>query len=254
MLREVTPQRRRDSRSEASQKYRKWYGSKRWKETRLRHLTSEPLCCFCLEVGKITAATVCDHVGRHRGDPEKFWNGPFQSLCKPHHDGTKQQIEVRGYSGDVGDDGWPSDDRHPANRWHGKQPLSYEVSERGMPSDLKPSAIPLTILCGPPGAGKSTYVRERIGPNDILIDLDAIQQELSGRAEHQTGSDFLVPALETRNRRLHALAHNTMHDRAWFIVPAPDPRERITWGKRLGAEVMTLDTLTGLHEVVRLEC
>jgi hypothetical protein len=36
---------------------------------------------------------VCDHVDPHRGDPVKFFDGPFQSLCKWHHDSVKQAIE-----------------------------------------------------------------------------------------------------------------------------------------------------------------
>jgi 5-methylcytosine-specific restriction enzyme A len=27
-------------------------------------------------------ATICDHVEPHRGDVNKFWLGPFMSLCK----------------------------------------------------------------------------------------------------------------------------------------------------------------------------
>jgi len=237
-----------DFRRRNDRPWRKWYNLARWQRTRDRQFSIEPLCAFCLENGKVKSAAVCDHVERHRGDPEKFWNGPFQSLCKACHDGTKQQIEVRGFSGAVDADGWPSDERHPANRQRAA-PLSYEAAQRRMPSDLQPSAIPLTIVCGPPGSGKSTYINERIGPNDILIDFDAIQQKLSGRPIHQTTREYLVPTLDERNRMLRALAHDTTHTRAWFIVSAPDPRERATWGKRLGGEVVTMDT--PLDECVR---
>lgn len=48
---------------------------------------------MCLREDIVTTATVCDHIDPHRGDPERFWNGPFQSLCKPHHDSDKQQAE-----------------------------------------------------------------------------------------------------------------------------------------------------------------
>jgi 5-methylcytosine-specific restriction protein A len=67
----------------------------------------------CLERGVVTPATICDHVEPHRGDVNKFWLGPFQSLCKPCHDGDKQRLEVRGYRTDIGPDGWPIDKRHP---------------------------------------------------------------------------------------------------------------------------------------------
>jgi 5-methylcytosine-specific restriction endonuclease McrA len=46
---------------------------------------------------RITAATVCDHITPHKGDLTKFWNaGNLQSLCKPCHDGAKQQLEKTG--------------------------------------------------------------------------------------------------------------------------------------------------------------
>lgn len=45
---------------------------------------------MCQDEGVITPATVCDHVEPHRGDTGKFWGGPFQSLCAPHHNREKQ--------------------------------------------------------------------------------------------------------------------------------------------------------------------
>ena len=72
---------------------------------------------MCGEAGKVTAATVCDHIEPHKGDPVKFWSGPFQSLCKAHHDGRKQREEVRGYEVGSGVDGRPVDPGHP---WNGE--------------------------------------------------------------------------------------------------------------------------------------
>ena len=66
------------------------YNNKQWRKVRAAQLASEPLCRFCLQMGRTTAATVCDHIEPHNGDLDKFWHGPFQSLCKTCHDGTKQ--------------------------------------------------------------------------------------------------------------------------------------------------------------------
>lgn len=77
---------------------------------------AEPLCRLCHAKGRIVPATVCDHIEPHKGDEARFWRGPFQSLCEPCHNGTKQQVERIGYSTEVGYDGWPVDGRHPANR------------------------------------------------------------------------------------------------------------------------------------------
>ncbi|MCB5173664.1 HNH endonuclease [Microvirga sp. SM9] len=66
-----------------------------------------PLCGMCQREGRITPATVVDHIQAHKGDQELFWNTDnWQPLCKPHHDRDKQQ-EERGRLQAVGEDGWP---------------------------------------------------------------------------------------------------------------------------------------------------
>lgn len=93
-----------------------WYGTARWKALRAAHLAAEPNCRMCAAAGVRTRATVVDHIERHRGDPAKFWRGPFQSLCGHHHDSTKQQAERLGYRTEIGADGVPIDPSHPFNR------------------------------------------------------------------------------------------------------------------------------------------
>ncbi len=48
---------------------------------------------MCEAEGRLNLATVCDHVTPHRGNPDRFWNGPFQSLCVTHHNRDKQREE-----------------------------------------------------------------------------------------------------------------------------------------------------------------
>jgi hypothetical protein len=92
------------------------YKTARWRDLRAAQLAREPLCKLCLERGVVMPATVCDHVERHGGDPVRFWAGPFASLCKACHDGAKRQEELHGFRRDVDAFGWPTDERHPANR------------------------------------------------------------------------------------------------------------------------------------------
>jgi 5-methylcytosine-specific restriction protein A len=90
----------------------RWYKTARWQKLRRRQLQTEPLCCMCTAESRITAATICDHIEPHRGDPVKFWAGPFQSLCAEHHNRTKQSIEKGGEGKPIrqpiGIDGWPT--------------------------------------------------------------------------------------------------------------------------------------------------
>ena len=65
--------------------------------------------------GRLTAATVADHIKRHEGDEALFWDpSNLQSLCKPHHDTSKRRHEARGYIGGCDEQGNPID---PDHRW-----------------------------------------------------------------------------------------------------------------------------------------
>jgi 5-methylcytosine-specific restriction enzyme A len=94
----------------------KWYKRKTWLAIREQHLATHPLCVMCEAEGRVTDATVCDHVHRHNDDWQSFVSGPFQSLCEQHHNTAKQREEHAGFSTAAGLDGWPTDPRHPANR------------------------------------------------------------------------------------------------------------------------------------------
>lgn len=63
----------------------KLYNSQRWKQIRVRQLTAHPWCAECAGEGRYTPATDVDHITRHRGDPMRFYAGPFQSLCHACH-------------------------------------------------------------------------------------------------------------------------------------------------------------------------
>jgi 5-methylcytosine-specific restriction protein A len=106
-----------DHRSPEAQAYRHLYRSSAWRKGRLIFLAQHPLCERCKAKGRITAATVVNHIKPHKGDITLFfaWSN-WQSLCKSCHDGPTQKFERRGYNDDIGEDGWPTDNRHPANR------------------------------------------------------------------------------------------------------------------------------------------
>ena len=103
-------------------KYSKESSTKRgynykWQKARKVYLIENPLCVFCSNREEIKAADVVDHIQPHKGDDKLFWDaGNWQPLCKQCHDSTKQRIESKGYSNEVGDDGFPIDPKHPVNR------------------------------------------------------------------------------------------------------------------------------------------
>lgn len=93
-----------------------WYGKTRWRNRAKYQMQQHPLCVMCLAKGQVVAATTADHVERHNGDPKKFWFGELQSLCTNHHSKSKQQLEVKGYTTDIGVDGFPTDPANPFNK------------------------------------------------------------------------------------------------------------------------------------------
>lgn len=67
-----------------------------WQKARKDFLDEHPLCVMCLSEDRTTAASVVDHIKPHRGDARLFWDcSNWQSLCKDHHDSTKQREERR---------------------------------------------------------------------------------------------------------------------------------------------------------------
>src|SRR5262249_32212531 len=93
-----------------------FYTTAFWLRRRRLQLLHFPLCAMCQQRGITPPATVVDHVTPHRGSWDRFVLGDLQSLCKHCHDGAKHALDLRGYSLEVGPDGWPTDGRHPANQ------------------------------------------------------------------------------------------------------------------------------------------
>lgn len=80
----------------------------RWRKERLAFLQINPLCKFCTQAGKVTAANVVDHIKPHKGNQELFWDtNNWQPLCKTCHDSTKARIESGKDLPVFGEDGFP---------------------------------------------------------------------------------------------------------------------------------------------------
>lgn len=84
---------RRKERDAHIPEHQRLYNDPRWKSIRANQLAEYPWCARCLENDHYVAATDVDHVEPHRGDPVKFFSGPFESLCHRHHS-VKTAIEV----------------------------------------------------------------------------------------------------------------------------------------------------------------
>ena len=107
----------------------------------------------------------------------------------------------------------------------------------------------VVLVCGPPGAGKSTYVAAHAGNSDPVIDLDAIAKEYGmGRNRPRDQLEFL---LGERNRRLAALAHLPPDQTAWVILAAPSLRLRQWWVHTLAVKADDMIVLAPAPEELR---
>lgn len=209
---------------------------RQWERTRQRILARDLWTCqrckVLLTAGrKAKNAAEVDHIiPRSQGGTDDDTN--LQALCKECNGGKKQGDDRRGYSVAVGPDGWPVDARHPVNT--SKRKWGYSI-----PRGVQKSAIPVVLVCGAPGSGKTTYVKHNASASDVVIDLDDIRVSVGGKPWHQ-GVDR--EAFARRDQVIHSLASRTA-GRAWLIVTAPTQNERDQWVDALGnVRVHVMDT------------
>ena len=87
-----------------------------WQKARRQYLLTHPVCVYCKKQGKLTPATVVDHIIPHQGDQRLFWDTEnWQSLCKLHHDSAKKREEKKGHMIGCEANGTPLD---PLHHWN----------------------------------------------------------------------------------------------------------------------------------------
>lgn len=81
------------------------------------------------------------------------------------------------------------------------------------------------IVYGPPLAGKSTFVRENMGPDDLVFDMDAVQNALCYGADHAGKPHTLGAAIAMRNAFIAYLNNKRQDARgdAWVIISSASP-------------------------------
>lgn len=101
------------------------------------------------------------------------------------------------------------------------------VKVRGKPRCPRHEAghrrISTTVVAGPPGAGKSTYVTERHRRGDLVVDMDRLYVALSMLAERDKPDELLPFVAEARDalyRRIAKGSHRV--GRAWIVSASPD--------------------------------
>jgi hypothetical protein len=187
------------------------YGG-RWQRARPIYLKRHPLCVLCLARGKLVVAVEIDHIQPHNGDPALMWDWDnWQALCKPCHS--------RKTAGETG-------------------------IAAILPRFIQHLAKPLTVVVGPPAAGKTTYVAKHRAPADLVLDLDELAQGMGLKASREgsrTRGEVAMLIRERNDLLAQFAAGGTPHPRGWVIATAGSYRQRKFWHE-LGAEVILIDT------------
>lgn len=150
-----------------------------WHLLRTAWLRDHPLCVACGAVGRVTPAALVDHV-------------------RPITEGVDDPLRM-----------------DPSNL----QSLCRPCHKGKTDVDQSGAIGRRVVVCGLPGAGKTTYVRELALPGDLVWDWDAVKATLGfGRDRRDESLDAMLgEALSGVIRHLQ----RTPHESAWIIVCDP---------------------------------
>lgn len=99
----------------------------------------------------------------------------------------------------------------------------------------------VTVVCGPPGSGKSTYVARKAEWGDLIVDLEAILTAISGYPRHRHPRGLVPFARAAKDELVEAIEIGLPGQRAWVIVGGASRAERQSLRQRLGATVIVFE-------------
>lgn len=110
----------------------------------------------------------------------------------------------------------------------------------------------LTVVIGPPAAGKSTWVLEHAQPGDIVIDYDRLAVALSGPGGHPHDHPAHLVAVTKAARTAAidtAMRHKAKVD--VYLIHSSPGAQRLADYRAMGAQIVTVDPG---RDVVRARC
>jgi 5-methylcytosine-specific restriction protein A len=172
-----------------------------WQRLRQMVLSRDPLCTTCAAEERTTPSTDADHIiPKSRGGQDTLEN--LQGLCHSCH----------------------------SRKTAGEEGFKLRVEGQFRPS--------VTIVCGPPGAGKSTYVRERMMGGDLIIDMDAIYHALSWQPYYDKPAVLVGYVLAVKEMLISMLRQNSELGHAWVITGGARRSQRHLFDKSQDVEVV----------------
>lgn len=101
----------------------------------------------------------------------------------------------------------------------------------------------ITVVMGPPAAGKSTYVRQHAGPMDVAIDLDEIARALMPvppERTHVYPAHVRHVAIGARSTAIHRAKRLQVPCGVWIIHSMPSPADVAEY-RMLRYRIVTID-------------
>lgn len=101
----------------------------------------------------------------------------------------------------------------------------------------------ITLVCGPPCAGKTTYALEHAGPDTVIVDHDLIAQQLGSTRTHNHEQHLREGAERQVSRMIEALelaVHTGAEPDAIVVRTLGNPAKRQALADRLRASVVLL--------------
>ncbi len=104
----------------------------------------------------------------------------------------------------------------------------------------------LTVIVGPPCAGKSTYAREHAADGDVIVDFDLIAEALGSGVPHHAPEPVRSAAYAAREAAIDEIVGKGLD--AWVIHTSPQP-DKVAAYEDASASFLLLDP--GIDECLR---
>lgn len=208
-----------------------------WANFSKAYRQENPYCVSERHYGQRVPATDVDHIdgggpnGTRGYDPTNL-----AGYCHPCHSSKTARF----------DGGFGNVQEADAMAWSAKQtcatPTCNNLVSSGWCEDCQRkqmSDTKITVVAGPPGAGKTTYVEKHKGKNDLVIDLDALGIALGSDVTHDHNDRILPFMFAARDAVIARMSRPNDIDRVWVIRCAPTNAERREWWQ---ADVIVIET------------